>query len=103
MRRAHSLIPALLRFPASAARQDGWGRLLTVTAGGAELSTGVSLARGESLIVEFELGGAPIRLSARVHHRELDGDGHELAELRWTDPVERRAAARALLDVLSRA
>jgi hypothetical protein len=97
------LVPALLRFAGSAARQDSWGRLLKLTAGGAELSTAARLEKGETVIVRFELGGERLALSARVHHVRDDDDGARLAELRWSDMVERRRLARALLDTLSRA
>lgn len=101
--RAHFLVPALLRFPGSSARQDAWGRLLKITAGGGELSTPAKVEKGERLLVDFELGGERLRIRARVHHAYDDDDGGRVAELRWADMVERRRLARALLDVLSRA
>jgi hypothetical protein len=100
--RVSFLVPALLRFPGASARQDGWGRLLNITAGGAELSTGARLGKGESVLVRFELGGARLVIRAVVGHVVCDDDGQCLAELRWTDFVERRRLARALLDVLSK-
>ena len=103
MTSAPFLVPALLRFPGSAARQDSWGRLLKITVGGGELSTAARLAKGESVLVQFELGGERLLIRARVHHAYDDDDGHRVAELRWHDMVERRRLARALLDVLSRA
>lgn len=103
MTRAPRLVPALLRFPGSAARQDSWGRLLKLTAGGAELSTPARLTKGETVLVQFELGGERLLLRARVHHARDDDDGHRAAELAWIDIAERRRLARALLDVLSRA
>ncbi len=102
MIRAPFLVPALLRFPGGAARQDAWGRLVKITAGGAELSTGASLARGESVIVRFHLGGERLEIAARVHHSGRDDDGQCLAELSWSDMVERRRLARVLLEVLSK-
>ncbi|MBI4061025.1 MAG: PilZ domain-containing protein [Elusimicrobia bacterium] len=101
--RAPLLVPALLRFPGSAARQDSWGRLLKVTAGGAELSTAARLAKGDVLQLQFELGGERMALPARVHHAYDDDDGQRVAELRWSDMVERRRLARALVGLLSRA
>ena len=103
MKRAPFFLPALLRFPGAAARQDGGGRLMKITAGGAELSTAASLVKGEDVSLHFELAGERLRLAARVHHAENDDDGHCLAELRWTDMVERRLLARVLIDVLARA
>lgn len=103
MKRAPVLLPALLRFPGSAARQDSWGRLLKLTNGGAELSTAARLDKGEAVIVQFDLGGERLRLQARVQHARDDDDGHRAAELSWTDMVERRRLARVLLDVLARA
>lgn len=103
MKRAPFFVPALLRFSGSAARSDGWGRLLQITAGGAELSTGTRLVKGTDVSVAFELGGERLAVAARVSHSEDDDDGHILAELRWTDMVTRRRLARVLLDVLSRA
>lgn len=103
MKRAPVLVPALLRFPGSSARQDAWGRLLKITAGGAELSTGARLAKGEALHVQFELGGERLLIAARVNRADDDADGHRAAELRWSDMVERRRLARVLIDMLSRA
>lgn len=100
--RAPFLVPALLRFPGSSARQDAWGRLLKITAGGAELSTSAKLAKGEFVVLDFELGGERLQIRSRVHHAYDDDDGARVAELRWADMVERRRLARALLDVLSR-
>lgn len=97
MTRAPFLVPALLRFPGSAARQDSWGRLLKLTAGGADVSTLAALAKGDKVIVTFELGGERLSLSASVHYAYDDG-----AELRWTDMKERRGLAKVLVDVLSR-
>ena len=100
--RTHTLVPALLRFPGSASRQDSWGRLLTLTAGGAHLSTAARLDKGDRLQLVFELGGERLRIAARVHHAFDDDDGHRVAELCWNDLVERRRLARILLDVLSK-
>lgn len=97
------LVPALLRFPGSSARQDGWGRLLKITAGGGELATAAKLAKGETVLVQFDLGGERQLMPARVHHAYDDRDGHRVAELRWNDMTARRRLARVLLDVLSRA
>ena len=102
MKRAPILVPALLRFPGSSARSDGWGRLLKITAGGCELSTAARLAKGEIVLVKFELGGERLMIAARVHHACDDDDGQRVAELRWNDMVERRRLARVLLDVLSK-
>jgi hypothetical protein len=92
-----------MRFPGSSARQDSWGRLLKITAGGGELSTAARLTKGEIVLLQFDLGGERMRISARVHHAYDDDDGQRVAELRWSDMVERRRLARVLLDVLSRA
>ena len=101
--RAPSLIPVLVRFPGGAARQDAWGRLLSLTAGGATLSTAAPLEKAEALTLSFELGGETFRgVPARVSHVEPDVDGQTLAELRFTDELERRRLSTVLLDVLSR-
>ena len=102
MTRAPFLVPALIRFPGSSARQDSWGRLLKITVGGGELSTAARLAKGESVLVRFELGGERLLIRARVHHAYDDDDGGRVAELRWNDMVERRRLARVLLDVLAK-
>ena len=102
MKQAPFLVPALLRFPGSSARQDSWGRLLKITVGGGELSTAARLTKGETILVQFELGGERLLVRARVHHAYDVDDGGRVAELRWTDMVERRRLARALLDVLSK-
>jgi hypothetical protein len=101
--RAPSLIPALIRFPGGAARQDAWGRLLDLSAGGAVLSTAAPLQVGEGLTLSFELGGEDFRaMTARVYHVEPDVDGQPLADLRFTDELDRRRLSKLLLDVLSR-
>jgi hypothetical protein len=92
----------LLRFAGTSARQDAWGRLLKITAGGAELSTSARLLKGETLSVKFELGGEVLRVAAEISHVGKDDDGQALAELRWTDMVERKRLAAVLLDVVSR-
>ena len=103
MRRAAAFLPVLLRFAGEAARQDGWGRLVALTSGGAELSTAARLVVGEVVLLSFELAGDRFEgVRARVAHAEDDADGHRLAELRFTDEVERRRLAKALTDVLSR-
>lgn len=103
MKRAPFFVPVLLRFPGAAARQDGWGRLLKITAGGAELSTAAPLWRGDLLSAQFELGGERLRVSARVGSVAKDDDGQTWAELRWADMVERRRLARVLVELLARA
>ena len=103
MRKSASFLPVLLGFEPSAARQDGWGRLVRLTSGGAELATAARLVAGEGVILSFELAGDRFEgVRARVAHAEDDADGHRLVELRFTDEVERRRLARALTDVLSR-
>ncbi len=103
MRRAASPIPVLLRFEPDAARLDGWGRLVSLTSGGAELSTATRLVSGEGVLLSFELGGEHFEgVRARVSHAEDDADGRRLAELRFFDEVQRRRLAKALTDVLSR-
>ena len=103
MRRAAAFLPVLLRFEPAAARQDGWGRLVSLTSGGAELSTATRLVVGEGVLLTFELAGDRFEgVRARVAHAEYDADGHRLAELLFTDEVERRRLAKSLTDVLSR-
>lgn len=103
MRRTAAFLPVLLRFAPAAARQEGWGRLVRLTSGGAELSTATRLVAGEGVFLSFELAGERFEgIRARVAHAEDDSDGHRLAELAFTDPVERRRLARALTDALAR-
>lgn len=103
MRRAASLLPVLLRFGPESARLDGWGRLVTLTSGGAELSTATRLVVGEAVLLFFELAGDRFEgVRARVAHAEDDSEGHRLAELRFIDEVERRRLAKALTDILAR-
>jgi hypothetical protein len=103
VRRAASFLPVLLTFDPAAARQDGWGRLVRLTSGGAELSTAARLVVGETLLLGFELGADRFEgVRATVAHAEDDGDGHRLAELRFLDEVQRRRLARSLTDALSR-
>lgn len=103
MRNAPGLIPVLLLFAPEAARQDAWGRLLKLTSGGAELSTAVRLLKGETVLLDFELGGERFgAVRARVEHAEDDADGHRLAELKFLDQLQCRALAKVLTEVLSR-
>ncbi len=100
--RAPSLIPVLIRFPGGSARQDAWGRLLELTAGGAALATAAPLKPGEPLTLSFDVGGEDFRaMTARVAHVELDTDGQTLADLRFTDELERRRLSRVLLDAVA--
>lgn len=102
MTRTPSPVPVALSFPPSSARQDGWGKLLGLTAGGAELTTAVRLVKDEGVLLSFELGGESFEsLRARVVHAEED-DGHRRAELRFVDEAERRRLAKALTEVLTR-
>jgi hypothetical protein len=104
MKRAPSLIPTLLRFPGSSARQDAWGRLLTLNAGGAMLTTAAPLMKGETVLLTFELGSVRfVSVPARAAYAEKDGDGHCHADLRWADMVWQRRIAKALVEILARA
>lgn len=103
MKRAAAYVPVLLSFPPASARQDAWGRLTRLTSGGAELSTAVRLVRDEGVRLSFELGGDRFEeIRARVADAVDDADGHRLVELVFADEVQRRALAKALVDVLSR-
>lgn len=103
MTNAAVYLPVLLRFPPESARQDAWGRLTRLTAGGAELATAVRLVRDEGVLLSFELGGERFEeVRARVAHAEDDADGRRLVELLFRDEVQRRSLAKALIDVLSR-
>jgi hypothetical protein len=103
VRTAATFLPVLLRFAPEAARLEGWGRLVRLTSGGAELSTSTRLVVGESVFLSFELGSERFDAArARVAHAEDDADGRRLAELVFVDEVQRRRLARALTDVLAR-
>lgn len=96
-------IPVLLAFPQASARQDAWGRLAKLTAGGAELSTAARLVKGEGVLLSFELGPERFEgVRARVAHAEDDDDGFRAVELSFVDPVQRRRLAKALTDALAR-
>jgi hypothetical protein len=103
MRRASTFLPVLLTFEPASARLDGWGRLVRLNSGGAELSTATRLVAGEGLRLSFELAGERFEdVRARVMHVDDDTDGHRLAELAFPDQVQRRRLAKALTDVLAR-
>ena len=103
MRRTSAFLPVLLRFEPAAARLDGWGRLVRLTSGGAELSTATRLVPGEGVLLSFELAGERFdEVRARVAHVEDDADGHRIVELLFLDEVERRRLAKSLVDVLAR-
>jgi hypothetical protein len=103
VRTAAVFVPVLLRFAPDAARLEGWGRLVRLTSGGAELSTSTRLVVGEGVFLSFELGGERFEAQrARVAHAEDDADGRRLAELVFTDEVQRRRLAKVLTDVLAR-
>ena len=104
MRRAAAVAaPVLLRFPAQEARAESWGRLRELTASSARLSTQAALSRRDRVLVCFELGGERFKdLPAAVEWVETDADGFFSVELRFSDEVEKRRLARALLDALAR-
>lgn len=94
-----------LALPVALRREGGeaWGHLVSVTAGGARLVTLTELSRGEGLWASFELAGERFKdLAAVVDDARPDAEGYCAADLRWTDPVERRRLAKALLDALAR-
>ncbi|MDE2491703.1 MAG: hypothetical protein KGM24_12725 [Elusimicrobia bacterium] len=102
MTRAPVFLPVQLDFPPEAARRESWGRLTVLTGGGAELSTATRLVKGERVLLAFELGRERFEgVRARVESAEDDADGRRLAELRFEDPLQRRALAKALTDLLS--
>jgi len=103
MARSATLVPALIRFPGELARDDGWGRLLELSASAAVLSTQTPLQSQEKLSLSFEVYGERFKdLPAVVEHAEKDDDGFCRAELRFKDEVEKRRLARVLADLLSR-
>lgn len=103
MKNAAAFVPVLLRFAPASARQDAWGRLTVLTAGGAELSTGVRLTVGEGAFLDFEVDAEDFRgVRAIVAHAEDDADGRRLVELRFVDEVQRRRLAKVLAAVLAR-
>ena len=74
-------IPVLIKFPPSAARQDAWGRLTRLTAGGAELSTVARLLKDEWASLTFEIG-----------QEAFDGvqDGYSKGRFGYLDLIEAR-------------
>lgn len=102
MKRLPQRLPVRIGFAAADGRGDGWGRLLALSAGRAQLETGDRLAAGDRLVLWFELAGERYdEFYAEVFRAERDADGTWSAELRWLDPIMRRRLARALLAVLS--
>ena len=84
-------------------REVSWGRLLSLSARAAALSTQSALSRGEIVFLSFELSGERFKeIPARVEDSAVDLDGYTQAELVFTDEVERRRLAKTLLDLLSR-
>lgn len=102
-RRGPQRLPAKLDFGADTGLEAGWGRLETLAAAGAVVTTLSPLSRGGRLLLSFEVAGEPFKeLRARVVHAERDDDGFCRAELDFLDAVDRRRLAACLLDVLSR-
>lgn len=96
-------LPVLIRFSEEAARQDCWGRLEKLSGTDALLSTRARLARGDRVLLDFELGpGSFEGVPGEVHEVEFDLDRYCSAEIRFTDEVCKRRLATALLDLLSR-
>ena len=96
-------MPVVISFPGEAAREPGWGRLVELSASTAVLSTGVPLSRLETVLLSFEVGGERFEsLPGRVVFEEIDQDGYTRAELSFSDEMQKRRLARALLDLLSR-
>jgi hypothetical protein len=61
------------------------------------------LARRDRVLLSFEVAGERFKdLAAEVLWSEQDADGYCSAEVSFSDEVEKRRLARALLDALSR-
>jgi hypothetical protein len=100
---APRLIPARLDFGAEDGRAESWGKLMSLTPAGAQLTTLARLTRGQTVILAFEVNGEPFsELHARVMAADEDADGFCAAELDFTDILARRRLSTILLDALSR-
>lgn len=98
-----SQVPALIAFEGASARADAWGRLVELSAVGANLMSQSELRKGEFVALSFEAAGESFKgLRARVDWVERDADGYWLAELSFTQEIEKRRLAKILLDALSR-
>ncbi|MBI5883524.1 MAG: PilZ domain-containing protein [Elusimicrobia bacterium] len=101
-RGSHRLVPAMVSFAETASRQDCWGMLDALAPGGAMLSTRFKVERGERLFLTMRLGEEEFsRIAALAAAVRTDRDGYRLAELRFTDEVQKRRLAKVLLDLLA--
>ncbi|MFA6003342.1 MAG: hypothetical protein WC881_04670 [Elusimicrobiota bacterium] len=101
--RSANFVPALLRFPGEAAREDSWGRFVELAASTAILATQTPLQALDKVLLSFEVYGEKFKdLPAMVENSITDDDGFCRADLRFQDEVEKRRLARCLADLLSR-
>lgn len=73
--RLPQLIPALITL--GEAEEQGWGRLLHVSARGLTLLTRMHIHRGREIFLSFDLGGAELTgIGCRVAQVKTDPDGY---------------------------
>ncbi|MBI5211693.1 MAG: hypothetical protein HY927_17120 [Elusimicrobia bacterium] len=102
MRRSPNPVPAVLSFPEEAARRDCWGKLAELAPSGAKLSTRFVIERGALLFVSLRLGHEDFeRIAASVTKVATDREGYRVADLAFTDEIQKRRLAKALLDILA--
>ena len=101
--KSSSLIAVVISFSEGSVQESGWGRFLELAGTGARLTTRSELKRHETVFLTFEAAGEKFKgLPALVTHAEIDGEGSVLAEICFTDEVEKRRLSKTLLDALSR-
>ena len=94
------LIPALIAFPETEARQEAWGRLLEISPVNARLLTRATLTRQTQIFLGFDVADEPFKaVPARVAYVETDADGYSVAELDFTDEPVKRRLAKLLLEL----
>lgn len=97
-----SLVPAVLEFPESDGRPQGWGRFLEVAATGGRLLSQSRLSCGDSLRVSFSVPGESVSgLRADILRARRDADGYFEAELRFLDETVKVRLGRALTRLLA--
>lgn len=102
MRRSPKPVPAMLSFPEEEARHDCWGKLTELAPSGAKLSTRFVVERGARLFVSLRLGHEDFeRIAASVAKVAVDREGYRVADLSFTDAIQKRRLAKALLDILA--
>ncbi|MBI4678379.1 MAG: hypothetical protein HY748_12435 [Elusimicrobia bacterium] len=101
-RRSSASVPVVVSFAETSAKKDCWGRLLALAPSGARLSTRFRVERGERVFLSLRIADEEFQgIAALATRVDKDREGYALAELKFTDELQKRRLAKVLLDILS--